>query len=54
MCGGRDPTFWRNIGVQLENLGQYLTNIGVKAHLKPERMGLTNEGLLKYYLGLEF
>lgn len=52
MCGGKEEIFWRNIGNQLEGLTQYLSNIGVKVYLRPERMALNTEGLLKYYLGL--
>jgi hypothetical protein len=32
----------------------YLINIGIRNTLSPQRMGITKQGLLKYYLGLEF
>ena len=39
---------------QLEGLGKYFSNIGVKAELTQNKIGMTAEGNLKYFMGLDF
>jgi hypothetical protein len=48
------PEFWKTALDQIEVFTAYLTNIGIKTRRTPQNMGITTQGLLKCYLGLEF
>ena len=39
---------------QLSSLTSYLVNIGVKAEIKKNRIGVTEHNFVKYFLGLDF
>lgn len=39
---------------QLKNLANYLTNIGVKTTFDKNRIGVTHDYFVKYFLGLDF
>ena len=43
-----------NITQQLQGLGKYFSNIGVKAELTQNKIGMTAQGNLKYFMGLDF
>lgn len=50
----RDPQVITEVYNQLKNLTVYLVNIGVKAPLKSNRLGITERETLKYYLSIDF
>ena len=39
---------------QLQELGKYFSNIGIRVELKKEKIGMNTQGSLKYFMGLDF
>ena len=49
-----DPSTRKSVAQQIYNLTIYLTNIGIKVTIEPQRIGINKNHMMKYFIGLDF